>query len=303
VCSSDLTVDATTNVGYNNNLCLKQIIIHPQDKIEALQNQLAPLVVVGNNTVREVQILWTEVPQAVEYTVYLCKTGGLNFQCRHNSPVDWLTVAPGNTTQAYLSLEGRYEEYTFAVSVEKPSACELASSGMVFYNHCIYDADKEVTLPNHFQAAPTNDQTAGSLTVQWQNPACSQSGYIHHYLITYCQMSLCEQDIFEGNFTVKNSLAGKQTFTIPHLDPGMKYKVFIQSHAPYVSTNFSATDYHAVLWLNTEVNQMVPVLLCAFLAGLCIAGCCHRRWINYRKSLTIILPKGNASHLHLMETF
>ena len=67
-----------------------------------------------------------------------------------NSELAWHKVT-GGATSTRISLKGWPDNYVYAVSAEQEIKCagqmKSASSGMVFYSHCVYDKDKSKCGP------------------------------------------------------------------------------------------------------------------------------------------------------------
>ena len=57
-----------------------------------------------------------------------------------------------------------------------------------------------MSLPRNFDFAVDADQQSESLKVQWNNPSCTESGYIEHYAIKVCREDLCSK----GEYIIKN---------------------------------------------------------------------------------------------------
>jgi hypothetical protein len=169
---------------------------------------------------------------------------------------------------------------------------------MLPYRHCIYDAEKPIALPNNIQL--TESISIGSLRIDWDNPSCSDSSYISHYIFKFCKEQSCKDDDFQAAVIVNVTKAMHQWFMLDGLAPNTNYCIYIQSGSPFGHTNFSVHYYttipRSLVWSRTltSVTVICSIVFIFVAAGAIVtAQFMHRKCRTCHQGPTIILPEAN----------
>ena len=292
--TSVVTINARTNVGYNRNLILRQMFVFQEEYIAEACETLQTFQVTGENT-SEVHFNWTTVDGCIGYTLYWCPRGALVGHCREDKELEWKQVNQSNVSHAFVNLPKPYVEYSFAISAEFDICNMTASTGMVFHNarECIHDIDKDVIPPNNIGVAVDHNH---DIVVQWDNPSCTESGFIHHYFVKYCRKDQCKLNEYAGNVTIEPSASYSQSVLIRDLKLDTQYKVLIQSCSVTSCSNFTSSQYFDTRSGIAKYYKIFILVGCIFVFVSIIGGfqmlvMARKKLKHFFHGVPIVLPE------------